>query len=51
MKKTLFSVTYLDETSSIKSKSIMASNEQEAIANIYNQVEDCVITLSAICID
>jgi hypothetical protein len=46
-----FCVVYLNEASSVKSAFISASNEIKARSIVYNQIEDCVITLSATCID
>ena len=46
IEKTFF-VTYLDDNCSIKSTSVIASNSEEALANVYNQIEECVVTLSA----
>lgn len=42
-----YRVTYCNTEYSIKSISVMASNQEEAEAYVYSQIEDCVQTLSA----
>jgi hypothetical protein len=43
-----YRITYVNTEYSIKSISVIASSQEEARAHVYNNVEDCVQTLSAI---
>jgi hypothetical protein len=46
MLKILFSITYLDKDYKIKFTSTLASCKQDARANVFDEIEDCLTILT-----